>query len=91
MFGTLKLNTEIHLFEILKTFKPRRESLIGFILNSFNFNVSREGWLTTSNYKRKYAFYKSWKCLIPRGDSAKQNPNGVHLIRSSLQESTLPN
>ena len=28
----------------------------------------------------KSAFWKSWNCLIPRRGSAKQNPNGVHLI-----------
>ena len=26
------------------------------------------------------AFLKSWKCFIPRRDSAKAEPNGVHLI-----------
>ena len=39
------------------------------------------------NYQKPYlesAFLKSWKCFSHRRDSAKQYPNGVHLILSIL-------
>ena len=42
--------------------------------------VSREGCLTLYIYMRKLSFFKSWKCFIPWRDSAKAEPNGVHLI-----------
>ena len=51
---------------------------------SCHFIVYKEGCLTPSIYWRKFAFLKSWKCFIPRRDSAKQSPMGSILILSIL-------
>ena len=48
----------------------------GVHFDSFHFIVSREGCWHFQIYRGWEAFLKSWKCFIPRRDSAKQSPMG---------------
>ena len=126
VFNTFNLLAKIRLFEILKMFYTRRDSVmqspIGSIWYSCHFIAFKEGCLKLSMYLpfwnlenvyppgslRKqnpmgsiwYSFHfmrmlfdtfnlqteirRSWKSFIPRKDSTKAYPNGVHLILSFL-------
>ena len=48
--------------------------------DSFHFIVSEKGCLDLYFQWRQSAFLKSWKCFIPRRDSAEQSPKGVQLF-----------
>ena len=46
--------------------------------------LGQETYIGLSIYWRFFAFLRSWKCFVPRRDSAKQSPMGAILILSIL-------
>ena len=86
VYWTFNLQGEFAFLEPSKCFIPQRDSAkqspkqspMGSILIFSILLLSEKGIWHFQNHNFQSTFLKSWKCFIPRRDSANAEPNGVH-------------